>query len=402
MNKKPVFIVGPFLFFLCVLVFTPVYAKAASPYAVTIRVKSKKDFTRKMQEALNKAAKKGKSKRPGRVIISNGTYSLKGTLVIGSNTTIQCGKKVKIIKKATNFAYMIRSQIKKKGKYKSIKNVTINGGTWDANYKKYTSDAGGSNMTFVHGENITIKNAKICRNFSSHLIELVGIKNATISNCKLYGFIPSTPTAKKEAIQLDVVHSTKVISNAYPYDDTPCRDITIKNNEIYKYARAIGTHSAVDRLYQDNIRIENNYIHDLSSEGIYCYNFTNVSILNNRIKKVAKAIMIKTDNNENGAAYYNRKSGIKPVILENDAFNYTISGNTLLSKDIAGYSSVSIGVQIFGSSRYPIGNINISNNIISGEFLDLYMKYVCNVKVTDNDFTHDTYRANESSNVIYN
>ena len=43
-----------------------------------------------------------------------------------------------------------------------------------------------------------------------------------------------------------------------PFDDTPCKNVTIENNEVYNYPRAVGSHTYVKEIYQDNIVIKNN------------------------------------------------------------------------------------------------------------------------------------------------
>lgn len=355
-------------------------------FAVTINIKkygakNKKDCTKAFQKALDKASKRGNAKKKGRVIVPAGTWYLKGTLQISSNVYIQCDKKAKIVKKASNFAYMLRSKIKRASGYNGIKNVTVEGGVWDAGYRKYSSTVGGSNMCFVHGSNLTFKDITLRRNYSTHLIELVGVKDATITGCKMYGYKGYSKLAKKEAIQLDIVHSTKVISRGDKYDDTVCKNITIKNNEVYSYPRAVGTHSSVKGVYNDNIVIEDNNFHDLSADAIYLFNFINVSVRNNVMKNVGKGVVVKSS----GDTLYNRRNGVRAVTLPGNDYNIWIENNVITANKSAGAFGSIIGIHAVGEKNKYIGGIHVSNNTVSssGE-LGIYLSYVRNSSVEGN------------------
>lgn len=355
-------------------------------FAVTVNVRkygarNKKDSTKAFQKALDVAANKGSSKKKGRVIVPAGTYYITGTLLIRSNVYIKCDKKAKIIKKKSDFAYILRSKWKRASGYNAIKNVTIEGGIWDMEYRKYTSTVGGSHMCFVHASDLVFKDITFKRNYSTHMIELVGAKDVLITDCKMYGYKGYSKLAKKEAIQLDIVHSSKVVSRGDRYDDTVCRDITIRNNEVYNYPRAVGTHSAVKGVYNTNILIENNNFHDLSADAVYLFNFTNVTVRNNIMKNVGKGVVVKSS----GDTLYNRRKGVKEVSLVNNDYNIIIENNRITANKSAGAFGSIIGIHAIGTSKKFIGGIHALNNQVSssGE-LGIYMRYVKNSSVLGN------------------
>lgn len=377
------------LLLLATICMVTMVSKAKSPqklptkrFAVTINVKSKKygaknrkDCTQAFQKAIDQAAKKGTGKRQGRVIIPRGTYYLKGTLIIRSNVYIKCEPGARIIKKSRKFAYMIRSRIGGGGGYRNIHNVLIERGIWDANYLKYTSTVGGSNMCFVHGNNVVFRNATFCNNYATHLIELVGMKNVVIEKCKLYGYRSYSNEVKKEAIQIDIAHSDKIISKGYPYDDTPCNNIIVRNNEIYDFARGIGTHSSVRGVYNNHVVIEDNNIHDLSAEAVYLFNFTDVTVNRNYMGNVGKGVLIKSS----GKALYNRRPYVKEKILQDNDYNIKITNNRIEANQLGGATGTIVGIHAVGEEIRRIGGIEISQNqITSVGDLGIYLKYVIN------------------------
>ena len=62
-----------------------------------------------------------------------------------------------------------------------IRNIVIDGGTWDYNYQCVEDkDEPGGFVGFCigHATNVTIKNATFLNNLKSHFLEFGGVKNA--------------------------------------------------------------------------------------------------------------------------------------------------------------------------------------------------------------------------------
>lgn len=356
-------------------------------YAVTINVKAKKygaknkkDCTKAFQKALNDAEKKANGKKQARIIIPKGTYYLKGTLLIGSNIYIKAHKKARIIKKSKKFAYMIRSKIGKGGGYSGIHNVLIEGGIWDENFVKYTRDVGGSNMCFVHGNNIVFRNAEFCNNFGTHLIELCGVQNVLIEKCRMHGYQAVDTSIKKEAIQLDVVHPD-VISKGYPYDNTPCRNVIIRNNKIYDYARGIGTHTSVDGIYNNTMFIYKNEIYNLWAEALYLFNFIRMRINDNRIWNVGKGILIKSTSEK----VVKRKADKSKMVLEDNDYDIGIYRNYINANDSGGAVDTIAGIHVVGEEKRMIRGIDVAwNSVSSASELGIYFRYVLDSIPHDN------------------
>lgn len=133
-------------------------------------------------------------------------------------------------------------------------------------------------------ENLVIKNCK-----GSHLIELTGCKNATISSCTFTGFIGEFADVGKEAVQLDISHYDPVDPWNSTYntsDDAVCQNITIEGCTFKDYPSAIGNHHTLTGHHSSNINILNNrFENSLNTKGraIWCFGFDNSTVKGNII-----------------------------------------------------------------------------------------------------------------------
>ncbi|MCR5323574.1 MAG: right-handed parallel beta-helix repeat-containing protein [Lachnospiraceae bacterium] len=373
---------------------------AKTSYAKTIEVKltDGQDATTAIQNALNEAAKAGTKKKQALVKVPAGTYYLSRTLVIDSNTCLSLDKKT-VMKKNTNIkdpiSYMLRSKQGKKGGFSDTTKITVTGGTWDAEYIAFNETSGGSVFFFVHTNNLTISDVTLCHNFGTHLIEMGGVKKCTIKNCTLYGFKASKEDTEKEAIQLDVCHSSNILPAGEPFDDSPCADITITGCEIYNYPRAIGSHMKVKGIYHDKVTITKNNLHDISAAAIYGYNYINVTIKENTMTNVGGGIQIKTDATKAKKTILDRLDGVKAMTVKNGKYNIKITKNKITlnkkSYDEDGETEAGVekdsggcGVFLFGSEENTMKGITISNNEMICNASGVYLRYCDDATIEDN------------------
>ncbi len=371
--------------------------KFVATYTITKKefgAKSGKDSTKAIQAALDKAAKKGTAKKRAQVYIPAGTYYITKTLTIGSNTYLKCHKNAKIIKKSKNVLYMLRSAKNEKKGYNNIKNVTIEGGTWDAKFLKYNKETGGSLFFFVHSQNLEFLNLTLRNNYGTHLLELGGDKDVLIKGCKFYGFKRSSNDSDKEAIQLDICHNEEILPGGAPFDDTPCRNITIENNEIYDYPRAIGSHSMVEDIYPSDIVIRNNRIHDISENAVYAYNYKNLTVTGNTFENVYAGVVFKSYAPEGEETIFKRNKGVKAMSLPGREYNLKITDNTIRTTSYSvGKETTQFGIFIYGTEKDNINGVNISDNTIESASTGIYLRYVDNSALSNNICT----RNNNSS-----
>lgn len=359
-----------------------------------------KDATEAIQKALDKAHKKATANKRVKVYIPSGTYYISKTLTIYSNTYLQCDAGTKIIKKKKNgkrMLYMLSSTsygAKAKKGYNNIKNVTVDGGSWDAKFIKFNKQTGGSVFFFAHGNNLEFTNVTLKNNYGTHLLELGGVSDVEVTNSKFYGFKKSVKNDDKEAIQIDVCHNYDILPMGGPFDDTPCKDIVIKNNEIYNYPRAIGSHSYVKDIYPTNITIENNYIHDISDNAVYAYNYKNLTVTGNTFERVTAAVVFKTLAIEAKHTVYNRNKGVKAMPLPGRRYDIKILNNTINTTNKSVSSDpTQIGIFVYGTDKLPIRGCEISGNTINSASSAVYLRYIEDSKISNNI----AHRLNQSS-----
>ncbi|MBR4343118.1 MAG: right-handed parallel beta-helix repeat-containing protein [Lachnospiraceae bacterium] len=391
MKKAGYFLLLTFIALCFIGISIPKAAFAAS-YAKTINVKLKdgQDATDAIQKALDEAAKAGTKKKQALVKVPAGEYYISKTLVIGSNTYLKLDKNTYIRKnpKAKDpILHMLHTKQGSKGKYSDNSRITVQGGTWDTEFIRYNETSSGSIFMFAHTNTLKILDVTLCNSYGTHLIELGGVKNCTIKNCTLYGFEAPAGDVDKEAIQIDVCHSDSILPCGEPYDDSPCTGITISGCEIYGYPRAIGSHMMVEGIYHKNIKILDNNIHDISAAAVYGYNYANLTISMNIMENVCCGIQLKTDSVAK-KTILTRNKGVKAMKISKNNFKINISDNTItLDKEISqdkADSGTSIGVFIYGSEKYPMKNVAISDNTITCNSSGVYLRFIDDSTISGN------------------
>ena len=408
---------------ICFVSFYEPEKTSAASYAktITLKLKDGQDATNEIQNALDEAAKTGTAKKQVLVTVPAGTYYISHTLVIGSNTHLKLDKKTYIKKnqKAKDpILHMLHTKQGSKGKYADNSNITVEGGVWDTEFIHYNDKTSGSIFMFAHTTKLKILNVTLRNSFGTHLIELGGVKNCTISGCTLYGF-KAPDAVEKEAIQLDVCHSQSIIDSAAPYDDSPCTNITITKCEIHDYSRAVGSHMMVEGIYHKKIKITNNNFHDITEAAVYGYNYADVTIKGNTFKNIGCGIQLKTDSVAKNTIL-TRNSGVKAMSVSKNKFKIKIIDNTItlaneLSDDKIN-KGTSMGIFIYGSDVYPMKDATIKDNTITCNSSGIYLRYVNDTTISGNyidrhqnafsvdktTFAEDAIKLLDSSNAAIN
>lgn len=171
--------------------------------------------------------------------------------------------------------------------YGSLKNVSIEGGTWKSSIEGgYTS----AMVYFCHGENIVLKNMTIEYNYEGRAIELIACKDVDIDGVTALGIGSMEPESLKPAIQIDVAASESapwVEEQGSKYiNGAACEDIAIENC-LVRGARGICSNYAFKSKeaenYHKDITISNNTIIGMNAEGVMLFNAADVSVQNNVI-----------------------------------------------------------------------------------------------------------------------
>ena len=172
-----------------------------------------------------------------------------------------------------------------------------------------------------------------------------GVSGVTIEDCKLHD-------SKDDVVKVK----------------PGCDNITIRYNEIYNSGREHITHpyfvtgernsEGVDNVNGDNMKVQNNYIHDICSTGVYAKGGArNALIENNRIERAyAAGIMVGFDTSpaffstDTNPEYYENIDG---VVRNNLIINTGWEGIGLYaSKNAQIYNNTIINAVTYGTGNY--------------------------------------------------
>ena len=242
--------------------------------------------------------------------------------------------------------------------YTGRSNITVLGGTWDAN----ANDAGVGTVTsltnalgFNHASDITVRDITILNVSSSHAVEFNSIRRGRVINCTALGFKDNDGGTRQfsEAFQIDLAKSGSV--TILPYDGTPSIDILIDgcsvgpSTRLGSFGRGVGAHGTVSGTYFDDIRVTNCRIDDTIREGIAGYGWRRAVISGNTITSAGWAgIEMKVP--DPGSVGYS----ITP-------HSYTISGNTIDG------ASDDAGIRVFGYPTARITGVSITGNTVRSQ-----------------------------------
>ncbi len=391
-----------------------------------------------------KSAKEAPADQLTVVVVKKGTYPIRRSLQMYSNTKLILEDGVTLVRpegsKSNNgnpfvnygliynhgtLPSAVKKQIQENqgisdpiwrnvGGYNLSSNITIEGhgsATIDGGDTSVATDTGDL-VRFDHAQNITVTGVTFKNVYGAHHLELVGVKNATVSGCSFTGFRrlkghENDRDYGRECIQLDSCWASDTSKLSDPnkasdkwasdtlVDGTNCQNITVDSCKFYNIASALGQHHwSSDSRYKNssNIRITNNTITGGMSDkmlrhGINIGGLDNVTVTGNTITGYflrgihvfhAKNTVIK-NNTLNGcyAGVYAREAANSTVVenntIKNSAFGAICATSSAkpssLSRNTIA-SSKKYGVYVTATS---VGSI-ASNNISSAKKYGLYIK----------------------------
>lgn len=388
------------------------FAETSSDNVVNITVKQMNSNAGKyMENALKNAKGKGTKENPVVINIPSGTYSLKTPLHIFSNTVLHLEEDTELVKNFED-SNMIKLGVKEEVNtgYSGYYNIVIEGGTWNCNY---TGDS--CIMRFAHCNNITLRNTTLKNQMDAHHMELAGANNFKIVNCTFTGY-KKTSGGDGEAIQIDPIHNTTHFPAYEKYDDTPCKNILVKNCTFKDIFAGVGTRSGVIGSYFTNVQIVNNKFYNIKDKAICAFNYRNSKIENNEINNASIGIIFEyfPASNLLGKLYMPNSSKASTKILTNTKCYIRNNKITVLNQNNRGNSS---GVAVYGgridkeysqkvnlkAGNYIVSGLNISNNSIVSKSKSsdgIILEYVNKSNIKKNNIKSSTKSL--SSGIVLN
>lgn len=334
---------------------------------IRVSLTSGSDAKPAIQEALN--TNRGNNGRPIKVIVPAGSYTLSDHIILYSNTYLECTGAVfkKDYSSGTMIAIGLNSDPATGNSY--YKNITINGGTFDADKKV------GTILKFAHASGITVSNATFKNCYNSHHLGFAGCSDVTISGCTFENNL-STTSDNMEAIQIDILEAYHFPGlSPVSYDGTMTKNVTITNCTFNDVNRGVGSHSEMAGRYMENITITNNTFNRVVGFAVITSNYINANISNNVINDCGSGIYYRTIIPEYANVY---ATGALPSADPGSV----ISGNTIsvVNTHDKNYTQFPYGIRVNGE------NVTADKKIDGGTLkAGDYRAY--NVTVTGNHIT---------------
>lgn len=366
------------------------------------------DSVSDLQDALDEAAENATSSNPYKIIMKEGSYTISDSINIYSNTYLEItGVTFKLASGNANNMLKVGDKDDTTATGYYYKNITINGGTLNANGN------GNTVIKIAHASNVTLTNVTVKNVSDGHLMEVAGVNGLYISDCT---FADQSLTAGDdetqltyEAIQLDILTSDHF--SGYLSEDLAIKNVEITGCTFDNVPRGIGSHTAILNNPIDGLVIENNTFSDISSCAIQLMGVKNCTISNNTLTSVPRGIYIYSyqwDGTYLGSVLKKEDSvgsATSSTYSTPSSSGIVISSNTITvsgSDSYAEYESAAIWVQGFdlesstsvNGGTIPKGNyyltgVTISKNTITTisqgiRLADVYSSTVSSNKVTGN------------------
>ena len=264
---------------------------------LVLNVQDGEDLTEKLNALLTEASEKASDEKPCKVVIPAGSYTLTGTLHMYSNIYLYAeGAIITKISPRKEILLRLGNSQTSAGGYDGYHNITIEGGTWDANYECVEDKEGPGGFVgfrIGHATNVTIKNVTFLNNLKSHFLEFAGVKNAEVTGCTFRGYWKDFEGGGQECIQIDAC-MPRIFPGYLPYDGSVCENIVIKNNTFEDVFAGIGSHSMMfDRPYK-NITICDNQFSNLKKRAVWCLNYQDTVVTGNTMNDVGGGVYVRS------------------------------------------------------------------------------------------------------------
>lgn len=319
-----------------------------------------------------------------KVRIPSGTYALKSILYVYSNTEIEMSKDTVLLRAANTNSMFYNSNPSTSTTatlYNGHGNITIKGGTFDANIANFSTVnntiCGINHCRNLRFEGVTFKNIR-----DNHAMDINATDGLVVKDCKFLGFrLTNQSRNYVEAIQLDVC-----TPGSFPafgaYDRTETKNVLIEgcyfgpSDTEGSWATAIGNHGAVHDRWNHNIVIRNNVFDGCTYSGIRAYKWSQVLVEGNVFDTCNRpfAYVIPTPNTVSTEDADGVQSGVTQGGEDIKIINNTIINGNDHGIYVAGYRDSNTSsivsnkrVVIQGNSIYNIPSGYNSIDVIYGE-----------------------------------
>ena len=287
-----------------------------------------------------------------RIEVPAGTYDVKNELRLYENTSVIFnGVTLRHVNGDTTLLRLGRKSAdwdnynngKGRPGYSGFSNIYIEGGSF--NGCGYSAAL----MRFGHSKNITIKNASFSNVKNAHMLEFGACDGVTLDNCRFMDFKGDWGSATNyEAVQFDALAGNHFSAYNPINDETPCKNVTVKNCYFKNLERGLGTHTGIVNSYFTNMTYQNNTFENITGYAIIATNYKDSLISGNTIKNCGAGIYFRTMESGHNQFYASKTHSNSHSKLV--GMNTKIVWNTInvTSGYATTFRNVSYGIQLYG------------------------------------------------------
>ncbi len=325
------------------------------------------------------------------VYVPKGKYIMSTGLHIYSNTKLVFEEGTKLIRDFADGSMLKAGTLNDINTgYNGYQNITVIGGIWDNQYVDTTCI-----MRFAHCQNVLLKDMTIKNDRNSHHMEIGAANNMTLDNVTFSGY-QRTKNTTGEAVQIDPVHHNQHFKAYQLLDDTPCKNITVKNCTFKNLFAGVGSRAGVVGSYFSNIRIVNNYFSNITDKAILAFNYIDSQICDNVVDGASIGVFVEEfPQGHYSSKWYMPYDTSKPIRIRyntnirinNNKINITKNAGYNRSCGIGVYGGVMSGSSVYKNGSYSVNNIKICFNKITLNNSAAYgvdLKYVNKSTVSSN------------------
>lgn len=428
----------------CVTSLSAIPAYSAQNHETAIYVKAaemnEKGAGTTIQSALNTARYAATKDNIYKVVVEEGTYTIKKGLKIFSNTTL-CLNGVTLKRDSKSRINIIctgetNSSVNKGDTgYDANVNIRIEGGVLDGGATSNTMIKVGHARNFVM-DGMRLQNIK-----NAHMMEVAGVDGFTVHNCTFQKQIMDVGEVGYEAIQLDILQSHHI----YGYRSEPLnnRNVLISGCYFENCPRAVGAHTQIYNYPADTITIQNSKFNNIKNVAIHALGWKNCTIKNNTFTSMPRAIEYYSLHSDSMGAYTadtiakegetsttaSSKVGTPPVanlVIEDNSISKCGNVKDVYSDDVP------LAIGVFGTvmnkaykkhaddsggmpkGNYYVDTVSVVRNKVSTDGHGIYLENVRNTEVLRNEIAcskskytkYETHgimlKSSTASNICYN
>lgn len=374
------------------------YTTNADKRLITLTSAAGSDIKSALSSAITAANKSATASAIWTVKVPAGSYKLSGSVRLKSNVKLELtGATIKYTASGSYLFFTTGVN----GGYTDFQNITIKGGTLQG-----SASSVNTMVHIAHATNVTLDGVTFTDCAACHELEVAGIKNLTVQNCKFRNLTAvKSPNGGGEAIQMDILVNDDVFADKV-YDGTPMQNVTIYNCTFENTPRGIGCHNQLLGSYHKTLNISECTFSNLGDAAMFLVGFRDCDIRANLIKNCTQGIYLAMIRN-NGQKVYTTMGGTVyaagTTISDADS---TIVGNTISVKLMDKKRCTAVaGIYLFGqkytadksassgvisSGTYNISAVSVNNNDISvngtgaGSAYGVHLSQATDCQITDN------------------